>query len=181
MRRLLETEIVTESVYNRDTEWDSQCCWSWSYSIMEEFYTHSRRNCRLQIEYLIRCHLSPVVALSRSAGLGRATRPIRPRWPVAQRHVKPRESRDQTPSSSEPLSSRGVLALWRRADAIRPPTKRRRGHQQANEAHTSGELRVCLRGETRRDETSDRPVPERPVSAPRHRRWCSSDTLQVCS
>jgi hypothetical protein len=31
MRRLLESEIVTQSVYNRDTEWDSQCCWSWSY------------------------------------------------------------------------------------------------------------------------------------------------------
>ena len=30
MRRLLESEIVTQSVYNRDTEWDSQCCWSWS-------------------------------------------------------------------------------------------------------------------------------------------------------
>ena len=30
MRRLLESEIVTQSVYNRDTEWDGECCWSWS-------------------------------------------------------------------------------------------------------------------------------------------------------
>jgi hypothetical protein len=31
MRRLLESEIVTQSVYNADAEWDGECCWSWSY------------------------------------------------------------------------------------------------------------------------------------------------------
>jgi hypothetical protein len=30
MRRLLESEIVTLSVYNADAEWDGECCWSWS-------------------------------------------------------------------------------------------------------------------------------------------------------
>jgi hypothetical protein len=30
MRRLLESEIVTQSVYNADAEWDGECCWSWS-------------------------------------------------------------------------------------------------------------------------------------------------------
>jgi hypothetical protein len=30
MRRLLESEIVTQSVYNTDAEWDGECCWSWS-------------------------------------------------------------------------------------------------------------------------------------------------------
>jgi hypothetical protein len=32
MRRLLESEIVTQSVYNADAEWDGECCWSWSYA-----------------------------------------------------------------------------------------------------------------------------------------------------
>ena len=27
MRRLLESEIVTQSVYNTDAEWDGECCW----------------------------------------------------------------------------------------------------------------------------------------------------------
>jgi hypothetical protein len=30
MQRLLESEIVTQSVYNADAEWDGECCWSWS-------------------------------------------------------------------------------------------------------------------------------------------------------
>jgi hypothetical protein len=30
MRRLLKSEIVTQSVYNADAEWDVECCWSWS-------------------------------------------------------------------------------------------------------------------------------------------------------
>jgi hypothetical protein len=30
MRRLLESEIVTQSVYNANAEWDGECCWSWS-------------------------------------------------------------------------------------------------------------------------------------------------------
>jgi hypothetical protein len=41
MWRLLESEIVTQSVYNADAEWDGECCWSWSYIIstfIEEIY-----------------------------------------------------------------------------------------------------------------------------------------------
>jgi hypothetical protein len=34
MRRLLESEIVTQSVYNADAEWDGECCWSWSYAVV---------------------------------------------------------------------------------------------------------------------------------------------------
>lgn len=76
------------------------------------------------------------MALSRSAGLGRATRPIRPRWPVAQRHVKPRESRDQTPSRSEPSSplsraARCRLVLSWRARALATPFARQQNGDEA--------------------------------------------------
>jgi hypothetical protein len=33
MQRLLESEIVTQSVYNADAEWDGEYCWSWSKAI----------------------------------------------------------------------------------------------------------------------------------------------------
>jgi hypothetical protein len=73
---------------------------------------------------------------------------------------------------------RGVPALWRRHSPASKTAMSRWGHQQANEAHTSGELRVCLCAR-RQDERSTGYGETGICAEPSHRRWCSSDTAGV--
>ena len=47
MRRLLESEIVTQSVYNADAEWDGECCWSWSKNEKHELGSKTRNKIKV--------------------------------------------------------------------------------------------------------------------------------------
>jgi hypothetical protein len=65
MRRLLESEIVTQSMYNADAEWDGECCWSWSnVCVCVFFFLHLEETTRHETRPLS-CILRPCRAACR--------------------------------------------------------------------------------------------------------------------